>query len=97
MERYRHNQRLKAVIVDVRDPSSVETNTKGHNTRPLIVVSRTHPDFIRRLFEMEVPEIYEGIVEIKERATGEKSSIAISEVVAKMVEIIESEREKYAF
>ncbi|MCR5845823.1 MAG: proline--tRNA ligase [bacterium] len=41
--------------------------------------------------------VNEGIVEIKERATGEKSSIAISEVVAKMVEIVEAEREKYAF
>ena len=80
MERYRHNQRLKAVIIDVRDPSSVEAlNTKGHNTRPLIVVSRTHPDFIRRLFEMEVPEIYEGIVEIKNiaREPGARSKVAV--------------------
>ncbi len=79
MERYRHNQRLKAVIVDVRDPSSVETNSKSKNTRPLIVVSRTHPDFIRRLFEMEVPEIYEGIVEIKTiaREPGARSKVAV--------------------
>ena len=80
MERYRHNQRLKAVIVDVRDPSQVEMNTKGHNTRPLIVVSRTHPDFIKRLFEMEVPEIYEGIVEVKAiaREPGARSKVSVS-------------------
>ncbi len=79
MERYHHNQRIKAVIIDVRDPSSVETNTKSRNTRPLIVVSRTHPDFIRRLFEMEVPEIYEGIVEIKTiaREPGARSKVAV--------------------
>ncbi|MGI6221173.1 MAG: transcription termination factor NusA [Coriobacteriales bacterium] len=80
MERYRHNQRLKAVIVDVRDPSQVVMNTKGHNTRPLIVVSRTHPDFIKRLFEMEVPEIYEGIVEVKAiaREPGARSKVSVS-------------------
>ena len=78
-ERYRHNQRLKALIVDVRDPSDVENLQKGHSTRPLIVVSRTDAEFIRRLFEMEVPEIYEGVVEIKRiaREPGARSKVAV--------------------
>lgn len=78
-ERYRHNQRLKAIIIDVRDSSEMEMNPKNRNSRPLIVVSRTHPDFIRRLFEMEVPEIYEGIVEIKTiaREPGARSKVAV--------------------
>ena len=78
-ERYRHNQRLKALIIDVRDPSDAENLSHGHNTRPLIVVSRTHPDFIRRLFEMEVPEIYEGVVDVKAiaREPGARSKVAV--------------------
>ena len=51
-ERYDHNQRIKAYIIDVRKTSN----------EPSIVVSRTHPGLIRRLFEIEVPEIYDGIV-----------------------------------
>ncbi len=78
-ERYRHNQRLKALIVDVRDPSDIENLQKGHNTKPLIIVSRTDAQFIRRLFEMEVPEIYEGVVEIKRiaREPGARSKVAV--------------------
>ncbi len=78
-ERYHHNQRMKALIVDVRDPSDVENLPKGHSTRPLIVVSRTDAEFIRRLFEMEVPEIYEGVVEIKRiaREPGARSKVAV--------------------
>ena len=53
-EHYEHNARLKAYIVEVRKTS------KG----PQIVVSRTHPGLIKRLFELEVPEIANGIVEI---------------------------------
>ena len=50
------------------------------STRPSIVVSRTHPDLIRRLFEIEVPEIYDGLVEIKSiaREPGERSKIAVA-------------------
>ncbi|MBQ6453931.1 MAG: transcription termination/antitermination protein NusA [Coriobacteriales bacterium] len=78
-ERYMHNQRLKALVIDVRDPSNIETNARGENTRPAIVVSRTHPDVIRRLFEIEVPEIYDGVVEIKSvaREAGVRSKIAV--------------------
>ncbi|TDB39105.1 MAG: transcription termination/antitermination protein NusA [Actinobacteria bacterium] len=70
-ERYDHNQRIKALIIDVRKSSANE---------PSIVVSRTHPNLIKRLFELEVPEIYDGIVEIKSvaREPGLRSKIAVS-------------------
>ncbi|MEF2559688.1 MAG: transcription termination factor NusA [Eggerthellaceae bacterium] len=79
-ERYRHNQRLKTLIVEVRDPNSDAPKMRGEHARPSIVVSRTHPDLIRRLFEIEVPEIYDGLVEIKSiaREPGERSKIAVS-------------------
>ena len=71
-ERYEHNQRLKAYITEVRK------NVAG--SEPAIVVSRTHPGLIRRLFELEVPEIYDGIVEIKNvaREPGMRSKVAVS-------------------
>lgn len=79
-ERYRHNQRLKTLIVEVRDPSTDEPRARGEHARPSIVVSRTHPDLIRRLFEIEVPEIYDGLVEIKSiaREPGERSKVAVA-------------------
>lgn len=79
-ERYRHNQRLKCLIVDVRDPNADSPKMRGEHARPTIVVSRTHPDLIRRLFEIEVPEIYDGLVEIKSiaREPGERSKIAVA-------------------
>ena len=78
-ERYVHNQRLKAIIVDVRDPSNSAAPVRGEHVRPSIVVSRTHPDLIRRLFEAKVPEIYDGIVEIRSiaREPGARSKIAV--------------------
>jgi transcription termination/antitermination protein NusA len=68
-ERYEHGARLKAYIVEVRK------TTKG----PQIVVSRTHPGLIKRLFELEVPEISSGIVEIKAaaREPGHRTKIAV--------------------
>ncbi len=68
-ESYRHGERLKAYIVEVRRTS------KG----PQIVVSRTHPELLKKLFEMEVPEIAEGMVEIKAvaREPGHRSKIAV--------------------
>ena len=79
-ERYRHNQRLKVLIIEVRDPLSASPRQRGDLARPTIVVSRTHPDLIRRLFEIEVPEIYEGLVEIKSiaREPGIRSKVAVS-------------------
>ena len=68
-ERYEHGARLKAYIVEVRK------TTKG----PQIVVSRTHPGLIKRLFEMEVPEIGSGVVEIRAcaREPGHRTKIAV--------------------
>ena len=79
-EHYRHNQRLKVLIIDVRDPSADTPRSRGDQTRPSIVVSRTHPDLIRRLFEIEVPEIYDGLVEVKSiaREPGVRSKVAVS-------------------
>jgi N utilization substance protein A len=69
-EQVRHGERVKAYITEVR------RGTKG----PQVVVSRTHPGLLRKLFEMEVPEIEEGIVEIKEvaREPGHRSKIAVA-------------------
>lgn len=68
-EPYRFNDRLKVYLLEVR-----KTN-KG----PQVIVSRTHPSLIRRLFELEVPEIAEGIVTIKSvaREPGGRSKIAV--------------------
>ena len=68
-ETYAHGDRVKAYILEVRRTS------KG----PQIVVSRTHPGLLKRLFEMEVPEIHDGVVEIKSvaREPGMRSKIAV--------------------
>jgi N utilization substance protein A len=68
-EGYRQGERVKAYVVEVRQ------GTRG----PQIVVSRTHPGLLKRLFEIEVPEVYEGIVEIKAiaREAGTRSKIAV--------------------
>lgn len=68
-ETYEHGDRINAYIVEVKKTS------KG----PQIVVSRTHPGLLKRLFELEVPEIQEGIVEIKSvaREPGMRSKIAV--------------------
>jgi N utilization substance protein A len=69
-ERLERGARVKALILEVRG------ETKG----PQIVVSRSHPDFIRRLFELEVPELVEGIVEIRAiaRDAGHRTKIAVA-------------------
>lgn len=79
-EHYRHNQRLKVLIIEVRDPSGDAPRVRGDQQRPSIVVSRTHPDLIRRLFEIEVPEIYDGLVEVKSiaREPGVRSKVAVA-------------------
>src|SRR2546429_4652488 len=69
-ERYEHGSRLKAYIVEVRKTA------KG----PQIVVSRTHPGLVKRLFELEVPEIVDGVVEIKAiaREPGHRTKLAVA-------------------
>jgi len=68
-ERYRQGDRIRAYIV------SVEITSRG----PQIVLSRTHPGMLIKLFEQEVPEIYEGIVEVKgaAREPGGRAKIAV--------------------
>ncbi len=68
-ERYDHSQRIKAVIKDVSN------STKG----PSIIVSRRDPELIKQLFELEVPEIADGLVEISgvAREPGYRSKIAV--------------------
>lgn len=85
-ERYMHNQRLKAIIIDVRDPNSTQQPVRGERQRPPIVISRTHPDLIRRLFELEVPEVYDGVVEVRSvaREPGIRSKVAVSSVDDKL-------------
>lgn len=69
-ENYRQGDRLRALIIDVRDVQ------KGAQ----IVLSRTHPNLVAKLFEVEVPEIYEGIINIKgvAREPGDRTKIAVS-------------------
>jgi len=68
-ERYRQGDRLRGMILDI-DPSA-----RG----PQIVLTRSHPDFLKKLFELEVPEIAERIIEIKgvAREPGERAKIAV--------------------
>ncbi|MEW9093898.1 MAG: transcription termination factor NusA [Clostridiaceae bacterium] len=68
-EAYNFNERLKLYIVEVKN------TTKGAQ----VIVSRTHPGLVKRLFELEVPEIYNGIVEIKSiaREAGSRTKIAV--------------------
>ena len=68
-ETFREGQIIKVYIVDIRD------NEKGAK----IMISRTHPGFVRRLFEQEVPEIMEGTVEIKSvsREAGSRTKMAV--------------------
>jgi N utilization substance protein A len=71
-ERYEVGQRIKGYIYEVKN------STKG----PSIFISRAHPAFLKRLFELEVPEIYDGLVEIKSiaREAGSRSKISVHSV-----------------
>ncbi|HOJ52397.1 MAG TPA: transcription termination factor NusA [Syntrophales bacterium] len=68
-ESYRRGDRIRAYVLDVKK------NTKG----PQIILSRTHPGFLKALFEIEVPEISEGLIEIVNvaREPGRRSKIAV--------------------
>jgi len=69
-EEYPANERLKVYVIEVKP------GTKG----PKIYVSRTHPDLVKRLFENEVPEVHDGVVEIKSisREAGSRTKIAVA-------------------
>jgi N utilization substance protein A len=68
-EEYKFNERIKTYIIEVKK------TTKG----PQIMISRTHPGLVKRLFELEVPEIHDGTVEIKSisREAGSRTKIAV--------------------
>ncbi|MDP2858360.1 MAG: transcription termination factor NusA [Bacillota bacterium] len=68
-ESYRQSDRMKTYVVEVKK------TTRG----PQIIVSRTHPGLLKRLFELEVPEVHDGIVEIKgmAREAGMRSKVAV--------------------
>lgn len=69
-EKYHVNQKIKGVVLDVE---------KGQKGAPQVIVSRSHPDFVRKLLEFEIPEIYEGVIEIKSvsRDPGYRSKVAV--------------------
>ena len=69
-ERFKKNETVRAII------KSVEMK---NNTTPYIVLSRTSDEFLEKLFEMEVPEIYDGLITIKKvvRVPGERAKVAV--------------------
>ena len=68
-EEFKQGQRIRAYVVEVKK------DAKG----PQIILSRAHPNLVKELFELEVPEIYEGIVEIRgiSRQAGERTKISV--------------------
>lgn len=70
LEHYKTGERIKALII------SVQKNAKG----PSILLSRTHPKFVEKLFEMEIPEIYDGAVQIVNivREPGLRTKVAVT-------------------
>jgi N utilization substance protein A len=75
-EQHQPGERVRCIILDVRDA--------GNQVK--IVLSRAHPDFIRRLFEVEVPEVAERIIEVKAmaREPGHRTKIAVSSIDSKV-------------
>ncbi len=69
-EYYRQGERLRAFILEVKRTS------KG----PQVILSRSHPGLVKRVFELEVPEVYDGVVEIKDvaREAGARTKVAVS-------------------
>lgn len=69
-EHYKEGDRVKVYVVEVRK------STRG----PQVLISRTHPGLVKRLFELEVPEIFDGLVEIKSisREAGSRTKMAVS-------------------
>ena len=69
-ENYRTGDRVRAIVLDVRKTGS----------RVRVILSRTHPDFVRRLFEVEIPEVSDQIIEVRSiaREAGNRSKVAVS-------------------
>ena len=69
-EKYKVNDKIKGYVLDVK---------KEQKGAPQVIVSRSHPDFVRKLLEFEIPEIYEGVIEIKSvsRDPGYRSKVAV--------------------
>jgi len=69
-ENYRTGDRVRAIVLDVRKAGS----------RVRVILSRTHPDFVRRLFEVEIPEVNDRIIEVRSiaREAGNRSKVAVS-------------------
>ena len=69
-EKYKVNDKIKGYVLDVQ---------RGEKGAPQVIVSRSHPDFVRKLLEFEIPEIYEGLIEIKSvsRDPGNRSKVAV--------------------
>ncbi len=69
-EKYKVNDKIKGYVLDVE---------RGEKGAPQVIVSRSHPDFVRKLLEFEIPEIYEGVIEIKSisRDPGYRSKVAV--------------------
>ncbi len=69
-ESYHVNDKIRAYVLDVE---------KGAKGAPQVIISRAHADFVRKLFELEIPEIYEGVIEIKSvsRDAGSRSKVAV--------------------
>ena len=69
-ETYRVNDKIRGYVLDVE---------RGQKGNVQVIVSRSHPDFVRKLFEFEIPEIYEGLIEIKNvsRDPGYRSKVAV--------------------
>ena len=69
-ENYKVNDKIKGYVVDVE---------RGEKGAPQVMISRSHPDFVRKLLEFEIPEIYEGLIEIKSvsRDPGLRSKVAV--------------------
>ena len=69
-EKYHVNDKIRAYVLDVE---------KGAKGSPQVIISRAHADFVRKLFELEIPEIYEGVIEIKSvsRDAGSRSKVAV--------------------
>jgi N utilization substance protein A len=69
-ESFRTGDRLRAIVLDVRKSGS----------RVRVILSRTHPDFVRRLFEVEIPEVNDGVIEVRSiaREGGNRSKVAVS-------------------